>query len=118
MSGLPPGAVVGTLAEARADAKPPGRYARFQSHAFVALNTAALEDGAFIVLPRNAVVEEPIHLLFVSTADGHPTVSHPRTLILAGENSQATIVESYAGPKASVYFTNAVTEIVCAENAV
>ena len=94
------------------------RYARFQSHAFVALNTAALEDGAFISIPRNAVVDEPIHLLFVSTATEHPTVSHPRTLILAGENSQATIVETYVGPEGDVYFTNAVTEVVCAENAV
>ena len=88
------------------------------NHAFVALNTAALEDGAFVHIPRSAVVEEPIHLLFVSTAHDGPTVSHPRTLILAGENSQATIVESYAGPAGQVYFTNAVTEVVVGENAV
>ncbi len=121
--GLPPGAVVTTLAQALTDAPATveahlGRYAQFQTQAFAALNTAALADGAFISVPRNAVVEQPIHLLFVATAAAHPTVSHPRTLILAGENSQATIVESYAGPTNQVYFTNAVTEVVCAENAV
>lgn len=119
---LPAGVVVKTLAEVMTDEAAVleahlGRYAHFQSHAFVSLNTAALSDGAFISLPRNAVVEDPIHLLFISTATEHPTVSHPRTLVLAGENSQATLVESYVGPAEAIYFTNAVTEIICAENA-
>ena len=123
IQGLPQGVVVSTLAEALAQDPEAlethlGSYARFETHAFVALNTAALEDGVFISIPRNAVVEEPIHLLFVATAGSQPTVSHPRTLILAGENSQATIVESYAGAADAVYFTNAVTEVVCAENSV
>ena len=33
-------------------------------------------------------------------------------------NSQAAIVETYAGPAGVAYFTNAVTEIVLGENAV
>ena len=95
-----------------------GQYAKFTTQAFVALNTAALEDGAFILLERNAVIDEPIHLLFISTPHSGPTVSHPRTLIIAGANSQATIVESYSGTADAVYFTNAVTEVVAEENAV
>jgi Fe-S cluster assembly protein SufD len=49
-------------------------------------------------------------------------MSHPRTLIVAGVNSQATIVESYVSledtEKPAAFFTNAVTEAVLAENAV
>ena len=46
------------------------------------------------------------------TLDGTaPKVSYPRTLIVAGKNSDVTVVESYSGPKESVYFTNSVTEI-------
>lgn len=121
--GLPPGVTVTTLADAlttHADAVQShlARHASFESHAFVALNTAALEDGAFVHIPRNAVVDEPIHLLFLSSAADRPTVSHPRTLILADENSQSTVVESFAGPADQVYFTNAVTEVVTGENAV
>jgi Fe-S cluster assembly protein SufD len=63
-------------------------------------------------------VEIPIHLVFFSSAHGEPTVAHPRNLILAEVNSQATLVETYVGPGPDVYFTNAVTEIVAAENAV
>jgi Fe-S cluster assembly protein SufD len=100
------------------------RGARCRDHAFVALNTALMEDGAFVRIALGAVVEEPIHLLFLGTAGDAPSVSHPRVLIVAEENSQATILESYAGVENRTdagnrpYFTNAVTEIVAAENAV
>lgn len=120
---FPQGVVVSSLASAMA-AYPDlveanlGRYAQFDTQAFVALNTAALEDGAFVHIKRGVVVDEPIHLLFVSTPSTGPTVSHPRTLIIAEENCQATIVESYSGTADQVYFTNAVTEVVAAENSV
>ena len=40
------------------------------------------------------------------------------TLILAGVNSQAAIVETFAALEEGVYFTNGVTEIVMGEGAV
>jgi Fe-S cluster assembly protein SufD len=94
------------------------RYASWEEHAFVALNTAFIEDGAFVYIPKGTVLEEPIHLLFISTGNEQPTVSHPRTLVVAEANSQAKIVESYVGLEGSVYFTNAVTELVAGENAI
>jgi Fe-S cluster assembly protein SufD len=93
------------------------RYATSDLTPFVALNTAFLGEGAFVSLPRNAVVENTIHLLFVSTESATPTASHPRTLILAGENSQATLIETYVGTEGATYLTNAVTEIVLEANA-
>jgi Fe-S cluster assembly protein SufD len=94
-----------------------GRYARCEDHAFVALNTAFLNDGAVVYLPPDTVVEEPLHLLFVSRPNGRATMSHPRTVIVAGPHSRATIVESYLGLPEDLYLTNAVTEVVLAENA-
>lgn len=95
-----------------------GRYAAFDDHAFIALNTAFFEDGAWVRIPRNTVVEEPVHLVFLAACGGRPAVSHPRTLIVAEENTQATFVETYAALEAGLYFTNAVTEIAAGENAV
>jgi len=95
-----------------------GRYANYDDHPFVALNTAFISDGAFVYIPKDTIVEEPIHLLFIATASGEPQVSHPRNLIVAGANTQAKIVESYVGLDNAVYFTNAVTEIVAGENSV
>jgi len=94
------------------------RYASFEEHTFVALNTAFIADGAFVYIPKGTAIEGPIHLLFISTTDGLPAMSHPRNLIIAEANSQARIVESYVGREGDVYFTNAVTEIVAGENAV
>jgi len=91
-----------------------GRYADLEQNAMVALNSAQFTDGALVEIPANVVLDGFIHLLYVGSGDG--VWSHPRNLIVAGSNSQVTIVESYVG--AGRYFTNAVTEIVAGEGAV
>jgi len=93
------------------------RYASYEGQAFVALNTAFIEDGAFIEIPSGVTIETPIHLLFVSAAT-EPVASHPRSLIVVGDNSQVRIIETYVGLADDVYLTNAVTEIVAGENSV
>jgi Fe-S cluster assembly protein SufD len=95
-----------------------GRYARDDASGFMALNTAFLKDGAFLHLPPATVVEQPIHVVYVSTAQGDPTVSHPRTLIVAEEGCQATIIESYVSLGNGTCLTNAVTELVAGPGAV
>ncbi len=94
------------------------RHARFEDQAFVALNTAFLKDGAFVHVPRMKVLSEPIHLLFVTTGNSAPPVSHPRNLIVVEEGSQAAIVENYVTLSGGAYFTNAVTEVVAGESSV
>jgi len=89
-----------------------GRYASDDSNPFVALNTASFEDGAFLHVPGNTVVDEPVSIDFTGIP-GHAT--HLRNLIVVGAGSQVRIVERYTG--AGRYFTNAVTEIVVGENA-
>lgn len=122
LRGLPDGVRAGSLAAALDDYSEwnephLAHYAGYQDDAFVALNTSFIRDGAFVYVPKGKVVEEAIHLLFISTTR-EATVSHPRNLILAGRDSQATIVESYIGLQNAPYFTNAVTEVVLGENAV
>lgn len=120
---LPKGVKAGSLAAALEGKAPSleehlARYAGYKDRAFVALNTAFINDGAFIEIPKGLVLEKPIHLLFVSTGNGQPTVSHPRNLILVGRESQAILIEGYVGLGKEVTFTNAVTEIVAGEGAV
>ncbi len=122
-NGLPEGVTVSSLADAMDThtalvQEHLAQSAKFDAQAFVALGTAALDDGAFVHIPRGVVLEQPLHLLFVSSPTDGPTLSHPRTLIVAEDNSQCTLVESYAGPAEAVYFTNAVTEVAVGENAV
>jgi len=151
---LPSGARLVTLREALAsDRGRPfvvahlARHAAFADAPFAALNTAFLDDGAFLHIPDGVNVDEPILLAFLSTEGALPTVSHPRVLVIAGAGSSATIVETYgslpydtqdllrlrrgaldrqvpapaflqaAGATLGKYFTNAVTEIVLGEDA-
>jgi len=95
-----------------------GSYPDVRRDAFCALNTAFLEDGAFVHIPRGTLVEEPICLLFVSTADDAPSVSHPRNLIVAEEDSQATFVEDYVSLGGGAVFSNTVTELVAGDHTV
>jgi Fe-S cluster assembly protein SufD len=139
LEALPHGVKAGSLAEALASdgdilKSHLTRYATdYTEHAFVALNTAFLEDGAFVEIPKGAILDKPIYLLYVSDATGFPTVSYPRNLIITGRESQASIIEGYVGPDAAplfrsagarssrpegIYFTNAVTEIAVGEGAV
>lgn len=120
---LPQGTIVGNLSSALAtDSKQVyahlTRYARSDENAFTALNTAFVQDGAYIFLPDGAVVEDPIYLLFISTVHDETYVSSPRNLIIAGANSHVAIIENYVGLGHNVYFTNVVTEIVAGERAV
>jgi Fe-S cluster assembly protein SufD len=128
ISSTPNGVKVGSLAEQIAAGNPEvqqhlGKYLNFSRDAFAALNTAFIEDGAFVQLPRNTVVEKPICVLYVSAPGAAPLMDHPRNLLIVGENSQATIVEDYVsldgeGTQVLPAFSNSVTELVAGENAV
>jgi Fe-S cluster assembly protein SufD len=122
---LPKGVEIRSLAQAIA-AHPAavegylGRHLDFYRDAFAALNTAFIEDGAFIHVPRSTVVDQPIYLLYVSTPEAKPTMNHPRNLIVVEENSQATIVEDYVSLPGggTAALSNTVTELVVGESAV
>lgn len=120
---LPHGLEVGSLATALAS-RPHwieshlARYAGFEDHAFVALNTAFMQDGAYVYIPRGAVVDVPIHLVFISLPQGEDTVSYPRNLLVLEDGAQATVIESYIGLAPDRYLTNAVTEVIMGQNAV
>ncbi|HJS42601.1 MAG TPA: Fe-S cluster assembly protein SufD [Gemmatimonadales bacterium] len=93
-----------------------GRYASTQDRPFSALNTAFLNEGAFVHVPAKATVEFPIQLLFLATG-GRQVVTHPRNLIVVDREARATIVETYAALDDGPYWTNAVTEIVLGDGA-
>lgn len=123
IEGLPDSVFVGSLARALAE-RPElvephlGRYAD-ADHPFVALNTAHIEDGAFLHVPRNTRVEQTIHLLFLgSPEDGEAVVSYPRNLIVVEESAELTVIENYGGYAGERYFTCPVTEIYGGANSV
>ena len=122
VAGLPAGAYAGNLAGALAAGaarleRHLAGHAPFDQRSFTSLNTALFADAAVVVVPDGAALDAPIQLLFLSSADG-PRATHPRALILAGEDSQLQLVETYGTLGSAQGFTNAVTELVAAPGAV
>lgn len=95
-----------------------GRYANFEDESFTALNTAFTNDGTFICVPDNKIIESPIHLINISDPGSSRLVTFPRNLFVVGKNSQLKIIESFHSLAKSVYFTNLVTEVFVGEGAI
>jgi Fe-S cluster assembly protein SufD len=122
VAALPKGVTVGSLAahlknDPASVEQHLGRYLNTQRDRFAALNTAFIEDGVFVYVPRGVVVEAPIYVLYVTIPGATPTMNHPRNLIVAEENSQVTVVEDYVSLGESITFSNAATELVAGDNA-
>jgi Fe-S cluster assembly protein SufD len=92
-----------------------GKITDHRSAAFTALNTAFFTDGAFLRVGRNAALDVPVHLVFISS--GADTVSHPRNLIVLEQGAAAAVIETYLSFGDEVSLTNAVTEISIGEGA-
>lgn len=91
------------------------RQANIENNAFVALNTAFIQDGIFIHLSKDCVVEQLIHLAFIESGAGRMTF--PRILVIAERHSRATIVETYQSVGETEDFSAVVSEFVIAEEA-
>jgi Fe-S cluster assembly protein SufD len=94
------------------------RHAPDKDNAFAALNAAFFQDGAYIQVPAGQTVAAPIHLLFIATSEETGATWHPRNLVIAGNNSHVTILESYVSTVDTPYFTNAMTDLVLGNGAV
>lgn len=124
LTALPAAVVVMELSQALADERYVeiirenlARNADFVANSFTALNTALISAGAFVYIPKGINVEVPLQLLFVSDAPTPKAATFPRVLLVAEENSSASLIESYVGTTGAQYFTNAVVEVVLKEGA-
>lgn len=120
---IPKGVVIGSLADELKNDNPIvkkhlGKYAENENYFFTTLSTAFTKDGAFIYVPDGKVVEDPIHIIFITKSSSKKILTQPRNLFVAGKNSQVSIIEHYVSDEDTVYFTNSVTEIVAGENAI
>jgi Fe-S cluster assembly protein SufD len=115
---LPSWVQVGPLANPEITPKSLTQIASGPDQVFTALNTSFLHDGAFVAIHAGTTVAQPIEIFYVSQPSSKPIVTNPRTLVLVGDHAQATIVERFFSAGEGVYFTNAVTEMVLAENAI
>ncbi|MEO1652974.1 MAG: SufD family Fe-S cluster assembly protein, partial [Bacteroidota bacterium] len=82
-----------------------------KNEAFTALNTLMAEDGIFIHIPKNKVVQHPIMLHYISDAREKDVFITPRVLILVEENAEASLIDQLSTLGTQASFNNAITEI-------
>lgn len=89
-----------------------------ETDALVAINTALAQEGAFVYVPKNVVVDKPIQVVYASSNVQQDLFLQTRALIVVEENAQVQITERHQNFDDSFVFTNAVTEIVADANAI
>jgi Fe-S cluster assembly protein SufD len=118
---FPPGVVICGLNEASTRFpdifhKHYSRYADTSADGLVALNTLFAQDGVFIFVPRNTVIEKPIQIINLSHSDKNLRLTR-RNLIVAEENSKVDVVLCDHTLSDHSYLSNSLTEVFAGENA-
>jgi Fe-S cluster assembly protein SufD len=91
------------------------RNAGYHNNGLAALNTAFLQSGVFVWIPKNVKLERPVQITFIGGTANSATF--PRVLVVAEENSSAMLIENFVAGGEERYFTNAVAEIVLKDGA-
>ncbi|MDQ7817542.1 MAG: Fe-S cluster assembly protein SufD [Melioribacteraceae bacterium] len=87
-------------------------------NAFNLLNRVYSTDGAVVIVPDGVIVEKPIQILFLNGHNDKLVLSIPHNLIVAGKNSQVSIITNYSALNSSVYFSNIITEVFAGESSI
>ena len=95
-----------------------GKYAQTDENPFTALNTSFAQDGAFVKVAKGKAIERPVLLLFFADANTQNAMAQPRNLIVAEENAQVSVVERFITLGEQASFTNIVTEVSVAKEAI
>ena len=82
------------------------------------LNTAFSNEGAYIHIPKNKLVEKPIQIIHFSTGNETALMLQPRNLIVVDENSHVQIIERHQSLTNNPVLTNSVTEIFADKRAI
>lgn len=118
---LPEGVMVCSLAEAARQhpeqiAAYYGQLARTDEDALTALNTMLAQDGLFIHIPKNVVVERTLQIVNILRADVD-LMANRRVLIVLEEGAQARLLFCDHTADNRHFLTNQVVEVFVGENA-
>jgi Fe-S cluster assembly protein SufD len=93
------------------------KLVRSDADPFAALNTAFWQDGIFIHVSENTIVEKPLLILHINDAGQDQVISHTRLLVVLGKNAQLSIIEKFDSVGSNAVFHTFTEEISVAENA-
>ncbi|MDO5617119.1 MAG: SufD family Fe-S cluster assembly protein, partial [Cruoricaptor ignavus] len=85
--------------------------------AFTNLNLAYAQNGFFLKVPKNTVIEKPIHVFYLSQNQEENTFYNTRNLLIVEDGAKVEVIESHHNFDNHFVFTNSVTEIFVYPNA-
>ena len=90
--------------------------ATLTSDPLIELNTAFMNGGVVIEIASGTKLDKPLELrCLVEGID--PLSTHARILVIAGDNTDFTLIESHQGPDALAYQSNQVVELFLGRHA-
>ncbi len=84
---------------------------------FSVLNDAYVKDGAFIYVPDNVKIDEPIFVMHFIQSDNGNIFSQNRNLIIVGENASLKVIHTFHSLSSDFSFNNTLTDIFIQEKA-
>ncbi|MCK5822955.1 MAG: Fe-S cluster assembly protein SufD [Bacteroidales bacterium] len=93
------------------------KLAKSDDDGVVALNTAFAQDGFFLYVPKNTIIDKPIQVINLLRSEKDLMVTQ-RNLVVLDENSSAKLIICDHALSPCRFLTNAVTEVSVGENAI
>ena len=87
-------------------------------NSLTSLNTAFVNEGAYIHITKNKMVEKPIQIIHFSTGNESALLLQPRNLVVVDENAHVQIIERHQSLTNNSTLTNCVTEIFAAKRGI
>ncbi|RLD60510.1 MAG: Fe-S cluster assembly protein SufD [Bacteroidetes bacterium] len=93
------------------------KLAKSNDDSIVALNTAFCQDGFFLYVPKNTIIDKPIQVINLLRSEKDLMVTQ-RNLVVLDENSSAKLIICDHALSPCRFLTNTVTEVCVGENAI
>ena len=87
------------------------------SNVFATLNTALLNDGLLLHVPKDVQLDKPIEVIYASIGEDQPLASQLRNLVVLEAGAEATLVERFVCPGTFSYLQNSVSEVLLEDGA-
>jgi len=95
-----------------------GSLVQGELHPFALLNSGWLQDGAFLRIGKDVVVDKPIQVVFDHGVADVSFSAQPRLFVLLERHAQGVLIEQHLGqPESAEVFSNTVVEVRLHEGA-
>jgi len=85
---------------------------------FSHLNNALFNNGIYLAVGNNVIIDKPIHIIHINDSSNDSPMVNSRRMFTFGNNTEATVIESFFNYGNNKSFYNGVAEIYVGENSI